>query len=196
MKSINLPTNRLRFKFSKTAFLDILKYVMKRACLFFCHGYTARAQPTTFNISSMFVWQDKNKSVKISFQASWFTNRTWLHYDEANDIAFCHICMVAYVGTLNSKSLEKAFIVKGFSNWKDASDSSKCHRDSVDVVIKLPKAQAKMASECFRIASTDIFGEVPRTPPYERGVYPPVVLSPSHAFGERLWRSMAVRTTF
>ena len=72
---------------------------------------------------------------KRSFQASWFLNRTWLHYDEANDLAFCHICSVAYKdGKLNNHTLDKAFIINGFSNWKDASvsfkkqDSSKCHR--------------------------------------------------------------------
>ena len=40
-------------------------------------------------------------------------------------------------GKLNSSNLDKAFILNGFSNWKDASvafknhDHSKCHRDSV-----------------------------------------------------------------
>ena len=64
----------------------------------------------------------KKKTVKRSFQFSWFANRTWLHYDEANDLAYCHVCMVAYRdGKLNSSNLDKAFILNGFSNWKDAS---------------------------------------------------------------------------
>ena len=48
-------------------------------------------------------------------------------------------------GHLNTNTLDKAFIINGFSNWKDASmafkkhDSSKPHRDSVDKVITLPK---------------------------------------------------------
>ena len=49
-------------------------------------------------------------------------------------------------GKLNSLNLDKVFIIKGFSNWKDASvafkkHSFKCMRDSVDVhiVIKLQK---------------------------------------------------------
>ena len=97
-------------------------------------------QPTTFKFPQRSF--GKTNPVKQSFQASWFINRTWLHYDEANDLAFCHICMVAHKdGKLNSNNLYKAFIINGFSNWKDASvafkkhDSSKCHRDSVDVVI-------------------------------------------------------------
>ena len=60
-----------------------------------------------------------------------------LHYDEANDLAYCHICMVAYRdGKLNSSNLDKAFMLNGFSNWKDASwplkhESSRCHCGSV-----------------------------------------------------------------
>ena len=93
----------------------------------------------------------KTNPVNRSFQASWFSNRTWLHYhdyDEANDLAFCHICLVAYKdGKLNNHTLDKAFIINGFSNWKDASvsfkkhDSSKCHRESVDIVLILKKGK-------------------------------------------------------
>lgn len=102
-------------------------------------------QPKTFKFPQRSFGQ-KNP-VKRSFQSSWFANRTWLHYDEANDLAFCHVCMIAHRdGKLNSANLDKAFILNGFYNWKDASvsfkkhDSSKCHRDSVDKVITLPKS--------------------------------------------------------
>ena len=45
----------------------------------------------------------------------WFTNRKWLHYDEANNLAYCN---VAYRdGKLNSSNLDQAFILNGFSNW-------------------------------------------------------------------------------
>ena len=54
--------------------------------------------------------------------------------------------LVAYKdGKLNNHTLDKAFIINGFSNWKDASvsfkkhDSSKCHRESVDIVLTLPR---------------------------------------------------------
>ena len=60
--------------------------------------------------------------VKRSFQSLWFANRTWLHYDETNDLAYCHVCVVAYRdGKLNISNLDKAFIINGFSKWKDAS---------------------------------------------------------------------------
>ena len=64
---LNMPTNRLRIKFSKHAFLNILKYAIKRACLYVCyHGYTAHSQQTyDFQISATFIWQDKS-SEKIS----------------------------------------------------------------------------------------------------------------------------------
>ena len=69
MKSNNMPTNRLRLKFSKTAFLNVLKYAIKRAYLYVCyHGYTARSQPIyDFQISATFVWQDKsNEKISVS----------------------------------------------------------------------------------------------------------------------------------
>ena len=71
MKSYNMPMNRLHIKFSKTAFLNILRYAIKRAGLYryvCCHGYTARSQPTyDFQISATFVWQDKSsENISVS----------------------------------------------------------------------------------------------------------------------------------
>ena len=69
MKLNNMPTNRLRIKFSKTAFLNILKYAIIRACLYVCyHGYTAHSQQTyDFQISATFVWQDKSsENISVS----------------------------------------------------------------------------------------------------------------------------------
>ena len=34
------------------------------------------------------VWQ--------SFQQSWFNQWTWLHYDEANDLAYCNTCVSGF----------------------------------------------------------------------------------------------------
>ena len=77
-------------------------------------------QPKTFKFPQCSFGQ-KNP-VKRSFQSLWFTNRTLLHYDEANDLAYCHVCMVAYRdGKLNSSNLDKASILNGFSSWKDTS---------------------------------------------------------------------------
>ena len=55
---------------------------------------------------------------------------------------------VAYKeGKLNNHTLDKALIINGFSYWKDASvsfkkhDSSKCYRESVDIVLTLKKGK-------------------------------------------------------
>ena len=48
---------------------------------------TFRFPPCTFGVK---------KPEKRSFQPSWFDNRPWLHYDVAKDLAFCHLCMLAY----------------------------------------------------------------------------------------------------
>ncbi len=31
-----------------------------------------------------------------SFQASWFKQWSFLHYDEVKDVAYCHICVTAF----------------------------------------------------------------------------------------------------
>lgn len=88
----------------------------------------------------------KSKVVERAFQASWFLRWKWLHYDEANDLVFCHPCMKAHAeGKLRCRTLEPAFIRKGFSNWKDATslfrkhEESSCHKEAVEAVITLPR---------------------------------------------------------
>lgn len=98
---------------------------------------TFRFPPRTFGVK---------KPEQRSFQSSWFDSRPWLHYDEAKDLAFCHLCMLAYRdGKLRSLNVDKAYIINGFSNWKDACvslrkhESSKCHQESVLKVETLPR---------------------------------------------------------
>lgn len=31
-----------------------------------------------------------------TFQKKWFDEHTWIHYDETDDKAFCHVCIQAY----------------------------------------------------------------------------------------------------
>ena len=38
----------------------------------------------------------KKNVVWRSFQRTWFTQWAWLHYDKANDLAYCHICVTAF----------------------------------------------------------------------------------------------------
>ena len=148
-----MPTIRLQIKFSKPAFLDTLEFAINRACFihlsWIYHRFLIKFPQRCFG---------RTNPVKRSFQAPWFSNRTWLHYDEANDLAFCHICSVAYRdGKLNNHTLDKAFIINGFSNRKDASvsfkihDSSKCHDDSVDIVLTLPRLVKHCRQNTLRI---------------------------------------------
>ena len=102
------------------SFLTILNYkTVCTCCTSIMDIPPVPNQPKTFEFPLCSLGQ-KNP-VTRSFQSSWFANRTWLHYDEANDLAYCHVCMAAYKdGKLNSSNLDKAFILNGFSNWKDA----------------------------------------------------------------------------
>jgi len=67
--------------------------------------------------------------------------------DEARDLAFCHVCMVAKRDEkLKTNTLEKkTYILTGFSNWKDAGrcfrqhEMSDCHPEAIEKVVTLPK---------------------------------------------------------
>ena len=75
------------------SFLTILNYKTVCACRTSIMDIPpVPNQPKTFKFPQRSFGQ-KNP-VKRSFQSSWFANRTWLHYDEANDLAYCHVCML------------------------------------------------------------------------------------------------------
>ena len=94
-----------------------------------------------------------NSVVKRSFQASWFTRWTWLHYRESQDSVICHLCARASLEKkLNwSNNAEAAFISKGFSNWKhavakfNAHAESKCHKEALMKVVVLPSTTLNVA---------------------------------------------------
>ena len=107
----------------------------------------AANQPLDFNYPKREF--GKTKVVRRAFQAQWFAKWPWLHYDTAQDLAFCHTCVTAVasgklaLSTGNVK--DSAFICTGFSNWKDATVSfahhtdSTTHKTAVELVITLPK---------------------------------------------------------
>ena len=85
--------------------------------------------------------------VQLAFRPTWFDKWNWLHYDESADVAFCHVCVKAEEeGKLKANSKDSAFIHRGFSNWKDATEGfrrhelSRCHKDAVQVMITVPKS--------------------------------------------------------
>ena len=113
----------------------------------------------------------KNRVVEQSFQASWFLKWKWLHYNESDDLVFCHTCMKANAeGKLKCRALEPSFVTRGFSNWKDATmlfrkhKESGCHKDAMQVIVTIPKhtsnvgemlshtltVEKKENRECFR----------------------------------------------
>ena len=147
MKSNHMPTKRLRIKLSKKCFFNILKYVRKRACLIVM-DIPVPNQPTTFKFPQRSF--GKTNPVKRSFQASWFTNRTWLHYDEAYDLVCYQKCLVAYrkviltVLTFEDKTYRGVEIaahtlVVGFETSLNTASCNVCTINRV--------SQAKMASE-------------------------------------------------
>ena len=100
------------------SFLTILNYKTVFACR--SSVMDIPPVPKTFKFPQRSFGQ-KNP-VKRIFQSSWFANRTWLHYDEASDLTYYHVCMVAYRdGKSNTLNLDKAFILNRFSYWKDAT---------------------------------------------------------------------------
>ena len=88
----------------------------------------------------------KKTVVWRAFQAKWFDSYSWLHYDEANDIMFCHLCKQAATEKklMASKCADEAFTSRGFSNWKDATASfarheqSKCHKEATHAIVTVP----------------------------------------------------------
>ena len=62
----------------------------------------------------------KAAPVKRTFQSSWFHRFKWIHYDTSLDAAFCFSCCKASKqGKVRLNGI--SFIVKGFTNWKDAT---------------------------------------------------------------------------
>ena len=52
----------------------------------------------------------KKNAVFRSFQQDWFTKFPFLHYDEAKDVAFCHVCLMA----VKKKRMKTGYIDPAF----------------------------------------------------------------------------------
>ena len=103
----------------------------------------------------------KKQVVKRSCQLQWFSKWEWLHYDEDDDMVFCHFCVTALVKrTVQWNKGEAAFVSKGYCNWKDAivafrkHEGSDCHKSAIEAVVTLP-SQCKDIEEQLskRVAS-------------------------------------------
>lgn len=71
-----------------------------------------------------------NKTLK--FQAKWFQTYNWLHYDASLKGVVCHTCLYAHQNKLIhlAKCSDKAFILRGFKNWKKANEKFVSHEKS------------------------------------------------------------------
>ena len=83
---------------------------------------------------------------KRSFQAKWFSEWPWLHYNEDSDSIYRFHCIKAYSQNklLGVSNLEKTYISTGFTNWKEATsrfashEASRCHKDALLKIVSLP----------------------------------------------------------
>ena len=83
---------------------------------------------------------------QYTFQAKWFDEWRWLHWDDNKKSVLCFYCWKAFQsGKLTfSKNAEASFVSAGFQNWKDATrlfrshESSKCHSEALEKVVTLP----------------------------------------------------------
>ena len=71
----------------------------------------------------------KSAPVSRSFQATWFNKFKWLHYVVAQDAARCFTCCKAVKDgrAVATGVTERAFLEKGFTNWKDGTRSFSKH---------------------------------------------------------------------
>ncbi len=56
------------------------------------------------------------KVVMRSFQASWFKQWSFLHYDELKDVAYCHICVTAFKQKKMRESRADPVFVRHFAH--------------------------------------------------------------------------------
>ena len=65
---------------------------------------------------------------KRNCQASWFKKLSCLHYSKEKDSVFCIFC-IRHEGKLTAEhNMEKAYITKGFNNWKKALEAFVDHQ--------------------------------------------------------------------
>ena len=132
-------------------------------------------QPTSFIFPQRSF--GKANPVKRSFQASWFSARTWLHHNETYKISSASRAKIV------PKCIKIVCTdVRKYKIFSGVIPRTPLTRGEVPPLVLSPK--------CIKIVCTDVrkykifSGEIPRTP-LTRGEVPPLVLSPTRAFGTR-----------
>lgn len=96
---------------------------------------TSKSLPQTpnhpTNLSSLPIQRLRNRSLK--FQAKWFKEFPWLHFEPNVDGVLCHTCVIAAELDLlkMSKYKEQTFISRGFKNWKKGIEKFTVHQKSI-----------------------------------------------------------------
>ena len=82
----------------------------------------------------------------MALKPSWFNHWNWLNHAEPADAGFCRLCARAEnERKLKASFKDAAFIERGYTNWKDATEGfrrhegSRCHQDAVRVIVDLPR---------------------------------------------------------
>jgi hypothetical protein len=66
-------------------------------------------QPLTFSFPKRSF--GKTAPVFRSFQPSWFSQWPFLHYDETNDVAYCHTCLMEFkMKRMRTNTADPAFV--------------------------------------------------------------------------------------
>ena len=104
-----------------------------------------------------------------SFREIWFKHenwKDWLHYDVETDSAFCFTCVKAVERKMVSCSkAEKAFVLEGFSNWKNAATkgrgfdkhvSSQSHQEAIERLNKIPATCRNVGNMISSIRETEM----------------------------------------
>ena len=100
---------------------------------------------------------------KRNFQHEWFTKFSWLHYDEAQDKAYCFICVKSMKENLCPKNFSnsEAFTYHGFDYWNKAferfkmHEESKEHKDSRILLQKAPQVDEILDFQCVTQRATN-----------------------------------------
>ena len=113
-------------------------------------AYSYCPLPEQFKPTKEFIFprrQFGSNEISRGFCAEWCDSFTWVHYDVNKDAAFCHLCMRCETENkfLASTKRDPAFIINGFTSWKDGPRAFKkhqisdCHREAIETFVILPQ---------------------------------------------------------
>lgn len=68
-------------------------------------------QPLTFTFTFPKRCFSKKSPVFCSFQPTWFSQWPFIHYDETNDVVYCHTCLMGFkMNRMRTNTADPAFV--------------------------------------------------------------------------------------